>query len=110
MWGVGVWGAPVFFTPTCLESWGKSLLLVLPASRDWPTSIVQYVWQPAMVTWPGQFRTHSVLSIWRDNMSRLTQVLPALTLSSSSLERCLCFSRSSSGSKCSLRKTAAMTP
>lgn len=72
--------APILFSSTCLESWGKRLLLMLLASSAWATSNVQYVWQPAMVTWPGQFRTHSVLSIWKDNMSRLTQVLSTLTL------------------------------
>lgn len=83
VWGVGVWEAPILFNSTCLESWGNSLFLMLPASSASATSIVQYVWQPAMVTWPGQFRTQSVLSIWKDNMSRVTQVLPTLTLSSS---------------------------
>lgn len=61
---------------------------MLPASSAWATSIVQYVWQPAMVTWPGQFRTHSVLGIWKDNMSGLTQVVPVLTPSSSSYVVC----------------------
>lgn len=78
MWGVRVWGAPILFNSTCLESWGNSLLLMLSASSASATSFVQYVWQPAMVTWPGQFRTHSVLSIWKDNMSRLPQVLSTL--------------------------------
>lgn len=82
MWGIGMWGAPIFFNPTCLESWGNSLLLMLPASSASATSIVQYVWQPAMVTWPGQFRTHSVLGICKDNIHRLAQALPALPLSS----------------------------
>lgn len=30
-----------------------------------------------MVTWPGQFRTHWVLSIWEDNMGRLTRTAAA---------------------------------
>lgn len=86
VWGVGMWGALIFFKPTCLESWGNSLLLMLPASSASDTSNVQYVWQPAMVTWPGQFRTHSVLGICKDNIRRLVQVLAALPPSLSSHE------------------------